>query len=305
MPEKVLKTVGLTKSFKGNMAVDDLTLEVEEGDVFGFLGPNGAGKSTTIRLMLALIKPDAGDVEIFGDSIRRHGNRALRNVGALIEEADFYRNLSAEHNLQLLARMDGLSGSRVGEVLKTVGLYDRRKDKVKTYSHGMKQRLGLAQALLNHPKLLILDEPTSGLDPRGMKDVRELIRRLAREGMTIFLSSHLLDEVEKVCTSMAIINRGKLIIAGRVQELLVETHLFASEIRVRPLEKAVAVISQLDFVKRVESLEDSVRVAATEDQLAMITRKLVEEGVEVLAVIPRTSLEDYFLSITEEGEGNL
>lgn len=302
MPEKVLKTVGLTKSFKGNMAVDDLTLEVEEGDVFGFLGPNGAGKSTTIRLMLALIKPDAGDVEIFGDSIRRHGNRALRNVGALIEEADFYRNLSAEHNLQLLARMDGLSGSRVGEVLKTVGLYDRRKDKVKTYSHGMKQRLGLAQALLNHPKLLILDEPTSGLDPRGMKDVRELIRRLAREGMTIFLSSHLLDEVEKVCTSMAIINRGKLIIAGRVQELLVETHLFASEIRVRPLEKAVAVISQLDFVKRVESLEDSVRVAATEDQLAMITRKLVEEGVEVLAVIPRTSLEDYFLSITEEGE---
>lgn len=225
MPDIVLKALGLTKAFKGHTAVEDLNLEVGKGDIFGFLGPNGAGKSTTIRLMLALIKPDSGDVEIFGRSVRHYGNRALKKVGALIEEADFYGNLSAEHNLELLARLDGVDGARIADVLTIVGLYDRRKDKVKAYSHGMKQRLGVAQALLNRPELLILDEPTSGLDPRGMKEVRELIRRLAREGMTIFLSSHLLHEVEQVCTAMAIIDKGRLITAGKVTDLLTDTSL--------------------------------------------------------------------------------
>ncbi|MFQ6616531.1 MAG: ABC transporter ATP-binding protein [Fidelibacterota bacterium] len=302
MSEIILKTTALTKTFKGQVAVDNLNLEVGKGEVFGFLGPNGAGKSTTIRLMLALIRPDSGDVGIFGQSVRERGNGALRRVGALIEEADFYRNLSARHNLELLARMDGIPGARVEDVLRIVGLYDRRNDKVKTYSHGMKQRLGVAQALLNRPQLLVLDEPTSGLDPRGMKEVRQLIRSLAREGMTIFLSSHLLHEVEQVCTTMAIINRGRLITAGKVQALLQDTKLFASEIRARPLDRAREVISKLDMVKTVEIMEDSIRVSATEDELSIITRKLVESGVEVSAVIPRTSLEDYFLSITDEGE---
>lgn len=301
MSEIVLRTHHLTKSFKGRKAVDDLDFEVREGEIFGFLGPNGAGKSTTIRLMLSLIKPDAGDVEIFGQSVRRNGNGTLGEVGALVEEADFYRNLSAGRNLGLLARMQKVSEERTDEVLRIVGLYHRRKDKVKAYSHGMKQRLGVAQALLNSPRLLILDEPTSGLDPRGMKEVRELIKNLAGEGMTVFLSSHLLHEVEQVCTSMAIINRGKLIIAGKVQELLKETQLFATEIQARPLRKARELISQLDFVEKVEVLKDTIKVAATSEQLGVITRKLVEHGVEVTAVIPRTSLEDYFLSITEEG----
>lgn len=301
MSEIVLRTRHLTKSFKGRKAVDDLGFEVHEGEIFGFLGPNGAGKSTTIRLMLSLIKPDTGDVEIFGQSIRKNRSRALGNVGALIEEADFYRNISAARNLGLLGRMQKVSEKRTDEVLEIVGLHDRRKDKVKAYSHGMKQRLGIAQALLNSPRLLLLDEPTSGLDPRGMKEVRELIKTLADKGMTVFLSSHLLHEVEQVCTSMAIINRGKLITSGKVDELLKKTQLFATEIQASPLKKAEKVISQLDFVANVEIQNDTIKVAATSEQLAVITRELVEHGVKVLAVIPRTSLEDYFLSITEEG----
>jgi ABC-2 type transport system ATP-binding protein len=300
MPDTVLNIKGLTKSFRHRKAVDNLSFQVTEGEVFGFLGPNGAGKSTTIRLMLALIRPDAGDVEIFGKSIVQHRNGALRQVGALIEEPDFYRNLSARSNLRLLARMEQIPETRIDEVLEIVELSDRGDDKVKAYSHGMKQRLGIAQALLSRPRLLILDEPTSGLDPKHMKAVRDLIRRLAEEGMTIFLSSHLLHEVEQVCTSVAIINRGKLITVGDVRELLQTTDLFTAEIRVAPVEKAQEVLQKLDFINRIEVTPSGLKVGATARQLTEITRALVQAGVEVSAVIPRTSLEDYFLSLTEE-----
>ena len=190
----ILETKNLTKSFGLRKAVDGLNLEIPDGSVYGFLGPNGSGKSTTIRMMTALISPDEGEVFIQGKSVQKLGNKALSSVGALIERADFHKHLSGETNLEMLARMDGTDMSRVQTVLDRTGLGNRGKDKVKTYSQGMKQRLGIAQALLSNPRLLILDEPTNGLDPQGMKEVRDLVRELASEGITIFISSHLLDE---------------------------------------------------------------------------------------------------------------
>ena len=241
--------------------MDNLDFELGEGEIFGFLGPNGAGKSTTIRMMLALIKPDAGDIEIFGKSILSFRNMALNGVGALIEEPAFYKNLSAKRNLHMLADLENIPGKRIHEVLEIVGLSDRGEDKVKTYSHGMKQRLGIAQALLSSPELLILDEPTTGLDPHGMKEVRELIKNLALEGITIFLSSHLLHEVEQVCTSMAIINQGKMVTMGKVDELLGEHNLLTAEIRAEPLEKARTILSKLEWISQITRGEDSLKVA--------------------------------------------
>ena len=298
----VLKTKNLSKSFKGRKAVDGLDFEVREREVFGFLGPNGAGKSTTIRLMLSLIKPEIGDVEIFGKSVSKFKNDALHGVGAMIEEPAFYRNLSAKRNLQLLTALEHVSRRRISEVLALVGLADRGDDKLKTYSHGMKQRLGIAQALLSEPKLLILDEPTTGLDPRGMKEVREMIVSFAREGITIFLSSHLLHEIEQVCTSMAIINQGKMVITGKVDDLLGEQDLLTTEIRARPLEKARTILNGLEFVRNLTVAGDTLKVAVSTRNLSAVNEALVGNGIRVSALIPRTSLEDYFLSLTSEEE---
>ncbi|MBC8175180.1 MAG: ABC transporter ATP-binding protein [Candidatus Marinimicrobia bacterium] len=300
MTEYVLSVSNLTKSYGHRKAVDNLSFDVGEGEIFGFLGPNGAGKSTTIRMMLALVKPDKGEIKIFGKSIIPFRNRVLRGVGAVIEEPSFYKNLSARRNLQMLADLESVSRSRVDEVLEMVRLSDRGNDKLKAYSHGMKQRLGIAQALLSKPRLLILDEPTSGLDPRGMKEVRDLIKSLALEGISIFLSSHLLHEVEQVCTSMAIIDLGKLIISGNVDDLLKETDLFVAEIQATPIEKARKIIDQFDFVKNVNVIGNTLKVGVTTHRLPEITKALVENGLEVTSVIPRRSLEDYFLSLTEE-----
>jgi ABC-2 type transport system ATP-binding protein len=296
----ILEISNLSKSYRAFTAVDDLSFSVEKGEVFGFLGPNGAGKSTTIRMILSLIKPDRGDVLFHGDSLIGK-NKVLRNIGALVEDADFYENLSARTNLKLLARIERIPENRVDEVIDIVGLAGRGDDKVKAYSHGMKQRLGIAQALLNQPKLLILDEPTSGLDPRGMKEIRELIRELSGEGMTIMLSSHLLAEVEKVCTSLAIINRGKLVKSGKIAELATESDLFITEIRATPLEEAWNILRKQ--YENLERSQDVLKVRLQEDEVPGLNRLLVESGVDVSAIIPRSSLEDYFLSITEQAEG--
>ena len=212
MSDIVLRTTGLTKRYKNRLAVDHLSIEVRRGDVFGFLGPNGAGKSTTIRMILHLVFPSEGDVEIFGESLKTARHKALAKVGAVVEKPAFYNHLSALRNLEILGGLQKpVSRRQIMEQLERVGLADRAEDPVKTYSHGMNQRLGLALILLNEPELVILDEPTTGLDPQWMKEVRELIRELARErGVTIFLSSHLLYEVELIATRMAIIHQGKL-----------------------------------------------------------------------------------------------
>jgi|TARA_Y100000294_G_scaffold128436_1_gene120132 ABC-2 type transport system ATP-binding protein len=299
----VLSIKNLSKSFKEIKAVDNLTFDVHVGEIFGFLGPNGAGKSTTIRMALGLMKPDAGDVNIFDKSVAHNGNSALHGVGALIENAAFYKNLSAKRNLEILARLGGGSDKRINEVLDIVGLLSRAESKVKTYSHGMKQRLGIAQALLHKPKLLILDEPTTGLDPQGMKEVRKLILQMAEEGMTIFLSSHLLHEVEQTCSAMAIVNKGLLVAAGSVKKLLAETKLFQAEIRARPLEKAREIVENLDFVSQLTVEAEVMKASIPATDISKLTKSLVENGIEVDAIVPRTSLEDYFLSLTsEEGD---
>ena len=222
MSETVLRTIDLTKRYKNRLAVDHLNIAVRRGDVFGFLGPNGAGKSTTIRLILHLVFPTEGDVEIFGASLKRARHKALEKVGAVVEKPSFYGHLSALCNLEILGGLQKpVTRRTIMAHLERVGLADRANDPVKTYSHGMNQRLGLALILLNEPELVILDEPTTGLDPQGMKEVRELIRELARErGVTILLSSHLLYEVELIATQMAIIHQGRLRVEGSVQDLL-------------------------------------------------------------------------------------
>lgn len=301
MPKVILSVKNLSKSFGKRKAVDSLSFEIRAGEIFGFLGPNGAGKSTAIRAMLSLINPDSGDIEIFGKSIRKYRNSALQEVGALVERPDFYEYLSAYKNLSLLAAMDKVSKERILEVLEIVGLADRAKDKVRAFSQGMKQRLGIAQALLSKPKLLILDEPTNGLDPRGMKEVRDLILKLAEEGITILLSSHLLHEIEQICTTMAIINLGKLIKIGSVHDLLNESDTFITEITAEPVVKAKTTLESLEYVSNVVESSGTLKVRIANKDLSQLTRDLVNANVDVSAIIPRTSLEDYFLSLTDEG----
>ncbi|MGE5436675.1 MAG: ABC transporter ATP-binding protein, partial [Syntrophothermus sp.] len=212
MSEPIIEVKGLNKKFKSLHAVNNLDLTVYRGDVFGFLGPNGAGKSTTIRMLLTLISPNSGNIKIFGKELKKNRLEILTNIGAIVEKPDFYGYLSAYKNLEILGKISGreISKNRIMEVLELVGLEKRFKSKVKTYSHGMKQRLGLAQALLHNPDLIILDEPTTGLDPQGMKEIRDLIINLSKEqNKTIFLSSHILYEVELVASRMVIINKGQ------------------------------------------------------------------------------------------------
>lgn len=302
MSAPVLQLRNLSKSYRKRKVVENLSFLVKSGEVFGFLGPNGAGKSTTIRMMLALIKPDEGDLLVFNKSVTTFRNRALSGVGALIEDADFYENLSARRNLKLLARIENIPDTRIDEVLEMVELQERANDKVKAYSHGMKQRLGIAQALLNNPKLLVLDEPTTGLDPRGMKEVRKLVKRLSEEGLTIFLSSHLLHEVEQVCTGLAIINRGKLIKTGSMEDLFYDTDLFTTEFRVSQLEKSQKILLGQAEVRSAEIVDGVIKVNMPFDQLSRLNKILVANDIDVNAMIPRSSLEDYFLSLTEYGE---
>lgn len=298
MTEAILSVKELTKSFGKRKAVDNLSFEIYEGEIFGFLGPNGAGKSTAIKTMLSLIKPDSGDIEIFGNSVIKYHNSALKNVGALVERPDFFEYLSAKQNLSMLAKMDNVSANKIAEVIDVVGLSMRGKDKVKAYSQGMKQRLGIAQALLSDPKLLILDEPTNGLDPRGMKEVRELIRKLAKKGITILLSSHILHEIEQVCTTMAIINKGKLVKSGEVNELLKTSEAFITEIHAKPIKKAFSLIKKQTYTSDIVEAERVIKVKIAYDNLNKLNALLVENDIKVSAIVPRTSLEDYFLSLT-------
>jgi ABC-type multidrug transport system ATPase subunit len=300
MPEEIiLETNGLGKRYKKRWAVTDLNLSVRRGDVFGFLGPNGAGKSTTIRMILTLVKPTTGGVRVFGTDVTRRRNELAR-VGGLVERPDFYLYLSARRNLEIVAALRGQSDRRqIDEVLEIVGLLSRADDAVKTFSHGMKQRLGIAQALLGFPDLIILDEPTSGLDPHGIKEVRELIRRLAVErSMTIFLSSHLLHEIEQTATRMAIINNGSTVVQGGVNELLADGTPMVT-LQASPLEDARRVVAQFPGVTGLEADGVVLRFSADRGAIPALARRLVEEHIAIDSIVPRRSLEEYFLAITE------
>ena len=299
--EKIIEIKGLTKKFKDVKAVDELSLNVNKGDIFGFLGPNGAGKSTTIRMLLTLIRPNEGTIKLFGKSLNEERALILRDVGAIVEKPDFYNYLSAFKNLEILGRISGreVPSKKIMEILETVGLKERRTSKVKTYSHGMKQRLGIAQALLHDPELIILDEPTTGLDPQGMKEIRDLIIHLRDEkNKTIFLSSHLLSEVEQIANRMIIINKGKTVVEGFVRDLLNSTELKVT-IEVDKIDSAKQLISQSRWADKIESIKNNKLILnLPSQQIAELNKYFVENNISVSAVIPTRSLEEYFLKIT-------
>jgi len=299
--ENVIEIYGLTKRFKEVLAVNELELTVNRGDVFGFLGPNGAGKSTTIRMMLSLITPTSGAIKIFGKTLRENRKEILTNVGAIVEKPDFYLYLPAIKNLEILAKISGkeVTHKRILELLELVGIKDRAKSKVKTYSHGMKQRLGIAQALLHNPELIVLDEPTTGLDPQGMKEIRDLIIRLSKEeNKTIFLSSHILSEIELVANRMIIINKGSKIVEGEVSKLLNSSTLKVT-VEVENAEAAIKILENTIWYKNIESITENKFILSIEQKtIPELNKYLVVNGVLVNALIPVRSLEDYFLSIT-------
>ena len=303
MSDKIIEVNNLSKKFKDIKAVNNLNLNVFRGDVFGFLGPNGAGKSTTIRMLLSLITPSQGDIKIFGMPLKEKRNPILRKIGAIVEKPDFYGYLTAFKNLEILGRFSGTDTSkkRIMEILELVGLEKRYKSKVKTFSHGMKQRLGIAQALLHDPDLIILDEPTTGLDPQGMKEIRELIINLSKErNKTVFLSSHILYEVELVANRMIILNKGKTQVEGYVEDLLNANQLQVT-IRVGDIEKTLKLINENDWSKKLETqVEDRFVFNLAPEEVSVLNKYLVENDVAVNSVVPTRSLEEYFLKLTEK-----
>lgn len=300
--EKIIEVSGLSKEFKELTAVNNLTLNVYKGDVFGFLGPNGAGKSTTIRMLLSLIRPTRGTIKLFGLPLETHRNEILKRIGAIVEKPDFYGYLSAYRNLEILGSISGCDTSkkRIMEILELVGLEKRYKSKVKTYSHGMKQRLGIAQALLHDPDLIILDEPTTGLDPQGMKEIRDLIIHLSRDKKkTIFLSSHILYEVELVANRMVILNKGTTVIEGAVQDLLDATHLNVV-FEVDDVVKAENILRDKFPSVPIDSITiDKILLRSSKEDIAPINKAFIENGLAVSEISPRKSLEEYFLKLTE------
>ena len=301
--EKIIEVKSLTKSYKNLLAVDSLELNVYKGDIFGFLGPNGAGKSTTIRMLLTLIRPEAGTINLFGKSLKNERKSILSNIGALVEKPDFYNYLSAYKNLEILSRLSGkdIKKKRILEILEIVGLKSRKDSKVKTYSHGMKQRLGIAQTLLHNPDLIILDEPTTGLDPQGMKEIRDLIIHLCKEeNKTIFLSSHILSEVEQIANRMIIINKGKAIVEGSVQELLQSSELRVT-VEVTEIDDAKKLINNSDWLGKLDFAENGkMYFKISSEEISELNKFLVNNDISVNAVIPTRSLEQFFLKITEE-----
>jgi ABC-2 type transport system ATP-binding protein len=291
---------GLVKRYGDIVAVDHVDLNVEPGDVYGFLGPNGAGKTTTLRMMLGLIRPTEGQVELFGRDPLREGARALDGVAGFVEAPRFYPYLSGRTNLEMLAAYDGGDAkSRVGEVLDLVELTGRAGDKVGGYSHGMRQRLGIAAALLRAPRLLLLDEPTTGLDPGGMRDMREMVRRLAGEGMTIMLSSHLLAEVEELCNRVAIVRSGRIVYEGNLDELK-RSAGGRYRLRTSDQERAEHIAAATAGVSGVRSEGRDLHLVADEDCVGKLSLALAEHDVRTLALIPETvSLEALFFRLTE------
>jgi ABC-2 type transport system ATP-binding protein len=290
----VIESSALSKRYGETVAVDRLDLRVRRGEVYGFLGPNGAGKSTTLRMLLGLVRPTSGAVTVLGE---RPGSPAsLARVGAMIEGPAFYPFLSGRDNLRVLARYAGAPASRIAAVLAEVDLTARAGDRVAAYSMGMKQRLGIAAALLKDPELLLLDEPTNGLDPAGMAEMRDFIRSLGAGGRTVLLSSHMMGEVELVCDRVGVIRGGSLVAEGTVEELRGHARL---RVRAEPVSEATRVLWTLPGVESLTRVDGLLEVGAGLDHAAAINRALVEAGVEVSELYAdRASLEHVFLELT-------
>ena len=293
---------GLVKRYGDITAVDHVDLTVEPGDVYGYLGPNGAGKTTSLRMMLGLIVPTEGSVRIFGRDPQA-GIAALEGVAGFVEAPRFYPYLNGRRNLELLAAYDGGDAAqRIAGALETVELTDRAKDRVGGYSHGMRQRLGLAAALLRNPKLLLLDEPATGLDPAGMRDMRRLIRRLADEGMTVLLSSHLLAEVEELCNRVAIVRSGRIVYEGHISELK-RTAASIYRLHTTDDDRALEVCRAQPGIVDPKREAGEIHFSGEESAITELSVALIEAGTPIYALAPQTvTLEDLFFSLTEDRE---
>ena len=295
----IISVSHLSKQYGNIQAVNDLSFTVNEGDVYGFLGQNGAGKSTTIRMLLTLIAPTAGEINIFNKKLGTHRSEILRNIGAVIEKPDLYKYMNAYDNLSIFAKMSGIRVTRqlLMNQLQMVGLADRSKDKVKTFSQGMKQRLGIAVALVHNPALIILDEPTNGLDPQGIADIRNLIMRLSKEmGKTVLISSHLLSEIEVIANRMIIIHKGKKIIEGNVAELLDPSHTVI-DIDAVDNEAAIQKLATSSWAAYLQPGK-SLQLMMNKESVPQLINDLVAMNIQLLSVNSSHSLENYFLSLT-------
>jgi len=300
----ILRTVGLTKKFGALTAVNNLNLELRRGEVFGFLGPNGAGKSTTVGMILGLVAPSAGSIELFGTKLDGNSWPLMRRVGAIIEEPAFYPYMSGRDNLETLSRSIGdVPKTRIDEVLKRVNLFERAGDRYDHYSMGMKQRLGIASTLLRDPELIILDEPTIGLDPAGTKEVRDLIPQLAHESRAVFLCSHLLHEVELVCNRVAIIKQGVMLANSTVAELTSHGQLLY--IKVENQTAALSILKSQPWIKSVKTENGYLIVDAPGDSAARVNQVLAENKIFAFELVNKAaSLEDVFLQVTGGNSGD-
>ena len=299
---QVIQVKDLSKHFGDLKAVSNLSFSVGEGQVYGFLGQNGAGKSTTIRMLMTLIEPTGGEIEIFGMNLRKHRKEILRQTGAIIEKPDLYKYLTAKENIRIFSRLSGVKSTdkQIMDQLALVGLADRAGSKVKTYSQGMKQRLGLACALIHNPGLIILDEPSNGLDPQGIADMRQLILHLSRDlGKTLLVSSHLLSEMEMVADNMLIIHKGEKVVEGKVSELL-DPEKTVVELITPDIDIAMSVLKDSSWQQALkEPVKGTIRLECNRKEIPTLNKLLVEKGIPVQSLRPLNSLEDYFLSLTK------
>lgn len=311
--ETVLSVKNLKKKIRSKWIIKGVSFDVGAGEVFGFLGPNGAGKTTTIRMLVNLIRPTEGSIEICGIPLQDRPFEALRQIGCIVENPELYPYLTGWENLEHFARMiPGVTEARIREVVAIVGMEQRIRDKVKTYSLGMRQRLGIAQALLGSPKLLILDEPTNGLDPQGIKEMREFIRKLAEEGLSVFVSSHLLSEIQLMCDRVAIISHGEVIAVGEVKDLI-EKNISTVMWHTAPRETALKVIGAFPGVQLAEEretvqaeelkgtgAEQGIRTEMGTGDIPALSRALQDHQVSLYEVsIKHPTLEELFLRLTE------
>lgn len=301
----ILEVAHLKKNFGSFVAVDDLSFSVNEGEVYGFLGQNGAGKSTTIRMLLSLIRPTSGSIKLFGKAINQHREEILNQMGAVVEKPDVYKFLTGFENLQLFSKMSGklISKAEINNTLALVGLEKRCHDPVRVYSQGMKQRLGIAVALVHDPEFIILDEPTNGLDPQGIADIRNLILMLSKERKkTVLVSSHLLSEIEQIADSMLIINKGRKIVEGKVNELLNPNNV-RLEIVVDDHLLAKKIIESTRWSKGLKHAPDGKIIVETEaPAVGELNKLLVDNKLNVSSLRSMNSLEAYFLSLTSGNE---
>ena len=301
MGKKVLELKNVSKSFGKRKIIDNLNLEVEEGEIYGFLGPNGSGKTTTIKMILRLINSDSGEIKVNGYDTKKQFEKAMECIGAIVENPDLYKYMSGIDNLRLHARIRNIDEKRIKEVLELVELKGREKDKVGKYSLGMKQRLGLALTLLHKPKVLILDEPTNGLDPAGIKKLRDILKEIShKEGVAVFVSSHILSEMQLMCDRVAVLDNGKIVKVEKISDTNEEKEEVV-EIKVRNIEKAVKILKE-EFNLDVKIENNNINITVRTEKLPEVIKKLAIADTEIQLVIPKEhTLEDIFFDATERG----